>query len=346
MTFGIRNVRIGRCSQEGFRLIEKRRTKPVAVGHRAGRADAPHPSTRGYRAAAADVLLRHAARCSQSGRSGTGCRRPACRATTAAEGLRSLVVCPSGRLGLGRGRRCVTNSAVSQTGTKMPSRDTMSRDDLFGDLRQGARNVAGVTWQVAVSVHLLILARAGELPFASVTPEGFEDLDCTAVDGAQTFVQMEETAAGEGRLTAVDVAEALKHAEDGARGAQIVLITDGEPVLRRRRRVARSHHRTPGRPPSWRGCRNSQRHPARAVRLAGWAFGVGQVGAALALSPRRCPRGPGHSGPQAQDAIGRRRARPPRPAAPSISDHAGRRCRGRPWTTSHERLARSGGCPT
>lgn len=122
----------------------------------------------------------------------------------------------------------MTDSAVPQTTPTKPPRDRMSLDDLWDDLRQGARNVAGVTWQVAVSAHLLVLARAGELPFASVTPEGFEDLDCTAANGARTFVQMKETAAGEGRLTAADVAEALKHAEDAARGAQIVLVTDGE----------------------------------------------------------------------------------------------------------------------
>lgn len=109
-----------------------------------------------------------------------------------------------------------------------PLRAEMPLDDLWTDLRQGARNVAGVTWQVAVSVHLLVLSRAGDLPFVSVTPEGFEDLDCTSADGARTYVQTKETAAGEGRLAAADVGDALKHAEDGARGDQIVLVTDGD----------------------------------------------------------------------------------------------------------------------
>lgn len=118
-------------------------------------------------------------------------------------------------------------AAKSARPAKTP-RDQMTPDDLWADLRQGARNVAGVTWQVAVSVHLLVLARVGDLPFASVTPEGFEDLDCTGTDGTRTFVQMKEAAAGEGRLTASDVGDALKHAEDAARGARIVLVTDGE----------------------------------------------------------------------------------------------------------------------
>lgn len=78
--------------------------------------------------------------------------------------------------------------------TKTP-RDRMAPDDLWADLRQGARNVACVTWQVAVLVHLLVLARAGDLPVASVTPEVFEDLDCTSADGTGTFVQMKEVSA-------------------------------------------------------------------------------------------------------------------------------------------------------
>jgi hypothetical protein len=107
-------------------------------------------------------------------------------------------------------------------------RDKLALDDLWDDLRQGSRNVAGVNWQVAVSVHLLVLARVGDLPIASMTPEGFEDLDCIAADGTRTFVQTKEASGGEGRLTASDVGDVLKHAEDAARGAQIVLVTDGE----------------------------------------------------------------------------------------------------------------------
>ena len=80
-------------------------------------------------------------------------------------------------------------------------------------LRQGARNVAGVRWQVAVSVHLLVAARSGGLPFARLVPEGFEDLDCRHADGQATFVQMKEVGGGAGRLTAANVAEALVHAD-------------------------------------------------------------------------------------------------------------------------------------
>ena len=70
---------------------------------------------------------------------------------------------------------------------------------MWRALRQGARNVAGVRWQVAVSVHLLVAGRAGALPFASITPEGFEDADFRHVDGTATFAQMKELGAGAGQ---------------------------------------------------------------------------------------------------------------------------------------------------
>ena len=95
-------------------------------------------------------------------------------------------------------------------------------------LRQGARNVAGVRWQVAVSVHLLVAARSGGLPFARLVPEGFEDLDCRHADGQATFVQMKEVGGGAGRLTAANVAEALVHADVAAGDSLIAVVTDGE----------------------------------------------------------------------------------------------------------------------
>lgn len=111
--------------------------------------------------------------------------------------------------------------------TKLDQRRAMDAGALWGDLRQGARNVAGVTWQVNVCVYLLIAGFAGELPYVRITPEGYEDADCEAANGARTFVQMKEVDGGHGRLAAAAIAEALAHAEASARGSVITLITDG-----------------------------------------------------------------------------------------------------------------------
>lgn len=105
-------------------------------------------------------------------------------------------------------------------------RTEMDAEELWTDLRHGSRNVAGVTWQVNVCVYLLIAAYAGEVDFARITPEGYEDADCERADGTRTFVQMKEKEAGDGRLAAAAVADALHHAEQSARGATVAIITD------------------------------------------------------------------------------------------------------------------------
>ena len=103
----------------------------------------------------------------------------------------------------------------------------MALDELWANLRQGARNVAGVSWQVSTCAYLLVEARAGRLPFVELTPEGYEDADCVAVDGTRTFVQMKELDGGHGRIGPSGVAGAVAHAETSARGAQIAVLTDG-----------------------------------------------------------------------------------------------------------------------
>lgn len=106
-------------------------------------------------------------------------------------------------------------------------RRQMSIDELWASLRQGSRNVAGVTWQVNVCTYLVAAARAGQLPFVQLIPEGFEDADCLAADGARTFIQMKEVGAGQGVISASALADALLHAESSARGETIAIVTDG-----------------------------------------------------------------------------------------------------------------------
>ena len=58
--------------------------------------------------------------------------------------------------------------------------------------RSGAHNIAGVSFQVAVTASLLLSGRAGELPLTRATPEGFEDIDIEFSDGTSALVQVKE----------------------------------------------------------------------------------------------------------------------------------------------------------
>ena len=74
--------------------------------------------------------------------------------------------------------------------------------------RAGAHNIAGVSFQVAVTARLLLDGRAGELPLTRATPEGSEDIDVEFSNETRALVQVKERSP-----TAVfrrsDLAEAL-----------------------------------------------------------------------------------------------------------------------------------------
>lgn len=118
-------------------------------------------------------------------------------------------------------------SKSSEGDSERTSQASASRSDLFDSRRQGARNVAGVTWQINVSVYLLVAGYASELPFVRITPEGFEDADCERLDGQSTFVQMKELADGKRTMTASGVADAIAHAAVTASGDAIAVVTNG-----------------------------------------------------------------------------------------------------------------------
>ena len=58
--------------------------------------------------------------------------------------------------------------------------------------RTGAHNVAGVTFQVAVTAGLLVEAGYFESPLTSVAPEGYEDIDVEFSDESRALVQVKE----------------------------------------------------------------------------------------------------------------------------------------------------------
>ena len=101
--------------------------------------------------------------------------------------------------------------------------------ELWDSLRQGARNVAGVRYQMAVTAYLLAESRRGALPFVEMIPEGLEDIDCLAPGSRRWFVQVKEMGAGAGRLTAASLAGAIAHAAAVAPNpSQIVVVTDAQ----------------------------------------------------------------------------------------------------------------------
>ena len=107
-------------------------------------------------------------------------------------------------------------------------RSDHAASELWSSLRQGARNVAGVQYQLAVTAHLLAEARAGVLPFVELVPEGYEDIDCLDRDALRWLVQAKEVGAGAGRFTAASVAEVVAHAAAAADSqTRIVAVTDG-----------------------------------------------------------------------------------------------------------------------
>ena len=63
-------------------------------------------------------------------------------------------------------------------------------------LRQGARNVAGVSYQIAVTADLLVQARTGQLRLGQLVPEGYEDIDCLYREGGRLYVQTKDVGGG------------------------------------------------------------------------------------------------------------------------------------------------------
>ena len=102
-------------------------------------------------------------------------------------------------------------------------------DSSWRSRRQGARNAAGVRYQLVVTAHLLAESRRGALPFVELVPEGYEDIDCLDRDSERWFIQAKDVGAGVDRFTAASVAAAINHAAPLAvASSRIVVVTDGQ----------------------------------------------------------------------------------------------------------------------
>lgn len=127
-----------------------------------------------------------------------------------------------------RRRRSKNVAAKPRNVARQTATRPKTESELFDGLRQGARNVAGVRWQMAVSVHLLVASFLDQLPFASLMPEGLEDLDARTPSGDRIYIQMKERGGGLGRFTAADLADALQHANPLPEVSRFLVLTDGE----------------------------------------------------------------------------------------------------------------------
>jgi hypothetical protein len=111
-----------------------------------------------------------------------------------------------------------------------------TKAEAWHSLRQGARNIAGVTYQVAVTIDLLvggIANRPEHPPVSSVVPEGWEDIDVNLGDGEKLFVQAKERSPDSNNLGAAAVADVVVHSALSLSAAgeldgrsRIALVTD------------------------------------------------------------------------------------------------------------------------
>ena len=75
--------------------------------------------------------------------------------------------------------------------------------------RKGAHNIAGVSFQLAVTAELLIDGLVGGLPVASAIPEGFEDIDVLLRDSGRVLIQVKERSPS-GPIGRSDLKKALR----------------------------------------------------------------------------------------------------------------------------------------
>jgi len=99
------------------------------------------------------------------------------------------------------------------------TRISRTLEELFASLRSGAANVAGVSYQVAVSALLLAAGRAGApgLRVSAVRPEGLEDVDCVLDDGSLLLVQTKERGPGARAIAIAELAEIIAHSAEALR---------------------------------------------------------------------------------------------------------------------------------
>jgi len=113
-----------------------------------------------------------------------------------------------------RKKRLVRSASASPP--KQRKDPPVDLDELWLRVRSGAANVAGVRYQLAVTVYLLAGARAS-LGITELSPEGLEDIDCRLAGGERLLVQAKERAGGDARLGPSELRAAIEHAAEALR---------------------------------------------------------------------------------------------------------------------------------
>ncbi len=115
------------------------------------------------------------------------------------------------------------------TKTRTPA--TGTPEQLWAKRRAGARNIAGVRYQLRLTLTMLARSAHGQFPATALTPEGMEDIDTVPVTGQpHRFVQAKEIAAADGILGIGALADFLAHAVPLLRQdptATAALVTNG-----------------------------------------------------------------------------------------------------------------------
>ena len=110
-------------------------------------------------------------------------------------------------------RHAVPSPVATTARPKPVSRQSLTATPFEGPLwtalRQGARNVAGVRYQLAVTALLLAESRRRVLPFVELIPEGFEDIDCIDHESIHWLVQVKDFGAGAGNFSASSIAAVI-----------------------------------------------------------------------------------------------------------------------------------------
>jgi hypothetical protein len=103
-----------------------------------------------------------------------------------------------------------------------PPPDELSLDALWEQRRQGARNLAGTTYQTQIAALLLVRSATGRLPYTKIVPEGLEDIDCHVGNDRRVLVQAKEVTGS--NFTVGALADALAHAAPALRASDSVVV--------------------------------------------------------------------------------------------------------------------------